>query len=214
MKIPLTLWAITLGNQPFMTPLSAYLTKSPVHFQFFRLIMICLSPSVTLMFTSCQTSAAQNALGIHPWSFASLLRPQAAIRKELNEFKSTEMEVHASSKHLTRLVFRCGTLTSVLHACAILVCSSLNLALLAHLEGTGKLKIDGIASNLGRGRLSLWELMRSGNGKCWRHRILAECVWTARRFAGCTSDPERTGGERVSSPPMHRAHLLLKIAFD
>lgn len=27
---------------------------------------------------------------------------QAAIRKELNEFKSTEMEVHASSKHLTR----------------------------------------------------------------------------------------------------------------
>uniref|UniRef100_A0A672IRD6 Phosphatase and actin regulator n=1 Tax=Salarias fasciatus TaxID=181472 RepID=A0A672IRD6_SALFA len=28
--------------------------------------------------------------------------PQAAIRKELNEFKSTEMEVHASSKHLTR----------------------------------------------------------------------------------------------------------------
>ncbi len=30
--------------------------------------------------------------------------PQAAIRKELNEFKSTEMEVHASSKHLTRSV--------------------------------------------------------------------------------------------------------------
>lgn len=30
---------------------------------------------------------------------------QAAIRKELNEFKSTEMEVHASSKHLTRFVF-------------------------------------------------------------------------------------------------------------
>lgn len=29
---------------------------------------------------------------------------QAAIRKELNEFKSTEMEVHASSKHLTRSV--------------------------------------------------------------------------------------------------------------
>lgn len=30
---------------------------------------------------------------------------QAAIRKELNEYKSNEMEVHASSKHLTRLVF-------------------------------------------------------------------------------------------------------------
>lgn len=30
--------------------------------------------------------------------------PQAAIRKELNEFKSTEMEVHVSSKHLTRSV--------------------------------------------------------------------------------------------------------------
>ncbi len=29
---------------------------------------------------------------------------QAAIRKELNEFKSNEMEVHASSKHLTRSV--------------------------------------------------------------------------------------------------------------
>lgn len=28
--------------------------------------------------------------------------PQAAIRKELNEYKSNEMEVHASSKHLTR----------------------------------------------------------------------------------------------------------------
>lgn len=27
---------------------------------------------------------------------------QAAIRKELNEFKSTEMEVHESSRHLTR----------------------------------------------------------------------------------------------------------------
>lgn len=35
----------------------------------------------------------------------SAFSPQAAIRKELNEFKSTEMEVHASSKHLTRLVF-------------------------------------------------------------------------------------------------------------
>lgn len=30
---------------------------------------------------------------------------QAAIRKELNEFKSNEMEVHSSSKHLTRSAF-------------------------------------------------------------------------------------------------------------
>lgn len=27
---------------------------------------------------------------------------QAAIRKELNDFKSNEMEVHESSRHLTR----------------------------------------------------------------------------------------------------------------
>lgn len=27
---------------------------------------------------------------------------QAAIRKELNDYKSTEMEVHESSRHLTR----------------------------------------------------------------------------------------------------------------
>lgn len=33
-----------------------------------------------------------------------LLLFQAAIRKELNEFKSTEMEVHELSRHLTRLV--------------------------------------------------------------------------------------------------------------
>lgn len=40
--------------------------------------------------------------------------PQAAIRKELNEFKSTEMEVHASSKHLTRSVCVFCPLTDVL----------------------------------------------------------------------------------------------------
>lgn len=34
----------------------------------------------------------------------SFLSLQAAIRKELNEFKSTEMEVHELSRHLTRLV--------------------------------------------------------------------------------------------------------------
>ncbi|KTG07080.1 hypothetical protein cypCar_00028094 [Cyprinus carpio] len=35
-----------------------------------------------------------------PWTRLSAA-DKAAIRKELNEFKSTEMEVHASSKHLT-----------------------------------------------------------------------------------------------------------------
>ncbi|XP_016139915.1 phosphatase and actin regulator 3-like [Sinocyclocheilus grahami] len=38
-----------------------------------------------------------------PWTRLSAA-DKAAIRKELNEFKSTEMEVHASSKHLTRSV--------------------------------------------------------------------------------------------------------------
>ncbi|XP_076863001.1 phosphatase and actin regulator 3b isoform X2 [Brachyhypopomus gauderio] len=36
-----------------------------------------------------------------PWTRLSAA-DKAAIRKELNEFKSSEMEVHASSKHLTR----------------------------------------------------------------------------------------------------------------
>ncbi|XP_026096594.1 phosphatase and actin regulator 3b isoform X2 [Carassius auratus] len=36
-----------------------------------------------------------------PWTRLSA-SDKAAIRKELNEFKSSEMEVHASSKHLTR----------------------------------------------------------------------------------------------------------------
>ncbi|KAJ6665738.1 hypothetical protein lerEdw1_002108 [Lerista edwardsae] len=37
-----------------------------------------------------------------PWTRLSAA-DKAAIRKELNEYKSNEMEVHASSKHLTRL---------------------------------------------------------------------------------------------------------------
>uniref|UniRef100_A0A8B9WT02 Phosphatase and actin regulator n=1 Tax=Bos mutus grunniens TaxID=30521 RepID=A0A8B9WT02_BOSMU len=36
-----------------------------------------------------------------PW-MRPLAADKAAIRKELNEYKSNEMEVHASSKHLTR----------------------------------------------------------------------------------------------------------------
>uniref|UniRef100_A0A3Q2YZX3 Phosphatase and actin regulator n=1 Tax=Hippocampus comes TaxID=109280 RepID=A0A3Q2YZX3_HIPCM len=42
-----------------------------------------------------------------PWTRLSAA-DKAAIRKELNEFKSTEMEVHSSSKHLTRFVRRCA----------------------------------------------------------------------------------------------------------
>ncbi|XP_062952452.1 phosphatase and actin regulator 3 [Cynocephalus volans] len=40
-----------------------------------------------------------------PWTRLSAA-DKAAIRKELNEYKSNEMEVHASSKHLTRSDFR------------------------------------------------------------------------------------------------------------
>ncbi|KAJ8779095.1 hypothetical protein J1605_012946 [Eschrichtius robustus] len=39
-----------------------------------------------------------------PWTRLSAA-DKAAIRKELNEYKSNEMEVHASSKHLTRSDF-------------------------------------------------------------------------------------------------------------
>ncbi|MEQ2165484.1 hypothetical protein GOODEAATRI_017283, partial [Goodea atripinnis] len=38
-----------------------------------------------------------------PWTRLTAA-DKAAIRKELNEFKSTEMEVHESSRHLTRYV--------------------------------------------------------------------------------------------------------------
>ncbi|KAL8179573.1 UNVERIFIED_CONTAM: hypothetical protein K2H54_068577 [Gekko kuhli] len=38
-----------------------------------------------------------------PWTRLSAA-DKAAIRKELNEYKSNEMEVHASSKHLTRML--------------------------------------------------------------------------------------------------------------
>ncbi|XP_006896986.1 PREDICTED: phosphatase and actin regulator 3 [Elephantulus edwardii] len=41
-----------------------------------------------------------------PWTRLSAA-DKAAIRKELNEYKSNEMEVHASSKHLTRLERGC-----------------------------------------------------------------------------------------------------------
>jgi phosphatase and actin regulator 4 len=36
-----------------------------------------------------------------PWTRLTA-REKAAIRKELNEYKSTEMEVHEDSRHLTR----------------------------------------------------------------------------------------------------------------
>ena len=39
-----------------------------------------------------------------PWTRLTP-RDKAAIRKELNDFKSTEMEVHEDSRHLTRFVF-------------------------------------------------------------------------------------------------------------
>lgn len=58
--------------------------------------------------TACSMSKQQGSMheGSHAEFFFFCL--QAAIRKELNEFKSTEMQVHSSSKHLTRFVRRCS----------------------------------------------------------------------------------------------------------
>ncbi|XP_016087095.1 phosphatase and actin regulator 3-like isoform X1 [Sinocyclocheilus grahami] len=53
-----------------------------------------------------------------PWTRLSAA-DKAAIRKELNEFKSNEMEVHASSKHLTRSV--CVSIfSSCIYTCPVL----------------------------------------------------------------------------------------------
>jgi phosphatase and actin regulator 4 len=41
-----------------------------------------------------------------PWTRLTP-KDKAAIRKELNEFKSSEMEVHEDSRHLTRLEMSC-----------------------------------------------------------------------------------------------------------
>lgn len=46
---------------------------------------------------SCKVRAASNHICV-----CVRVCPQAAIRKELNEFKSREMEVHEDSKHFTR----------------------------------------------------------------------------------------------------------------
>lgn len=88
---------------------------------------------------------------------------QAAIRKELNEFKSTEMEVHASSKHLTRSAFGNACLCLEEHACmgwcSILSCSSLNLALLEHRE-------------VHAGAKDRWECFYNGEGEVVLQRVL------------------------------------------
>lgn len=49
----------------------------------------------------CKAAAAfsQFSLSLFVFVYSAL---QAAIRKELNDFKSNEMEVHESSRHLTR----------------------------------------------------------------------------------------------------------------
>jgi len=49
------------------------------------------------------------SLWMHPWSESEIIVAicmcyQAAIRKELNEFKSAEMEVHEESKKYTRYI--------------------------------------------------------------------------------------------------------------
>lgn len=49
----------------------------------------------------CKASAAFSQISLMPFLFVCFAL-QAAIRKELNDFKSNEMEVHESSRHLTR----------------------------------------------------------------------------------------------------------------
>lgn len=58
-----------------------------------------------------------------PMGFSSF---QAAIRKELNEFKSTEMEVHELSRHLTRLVSRVWVVFFFLSLQIVMFTSKLN----------------------------------------------------------------------------------------
>lgn len=48
--------------------------------------------------------------GVYLMVFLSVI--QASIRKELNDFKSTEMDVHDESRHLTRYVFVIGVSAS------------------------------------------------------------------------------------------------------
>lgn len=50
----------------------------------------------------CFTNPVTNGYECKPNVRRCLSVLQAAIRKELNEFKSTEMEVHESSRHFTR----------------------------------------------------------------------------------------------------------------
>lgn len=105
---------------------------------------------------------------------------QAAIRKELNEFKSTEMEVHASSKHLTRSVLcLCRRVLGVgeIHVRAILGVSGLNIAPCLSSGAGVELKIDGRASGGGRGEgrmlsAPLGIVMRGAMIKC--HTVLGK----------------------------------------
>lgn len=78
-----------------------------------------LPPAVTLLLEV--SPLASDALKTYTKRSCSF-SPQAAIRKELNEFKSTEMEVHASSKHLTRSVFygACLCLCLIMHGVCVL----------------------------------------------------------------------------------------------
>lgn len=127
--------------------------------------------------------------------------PKRAERVQEHRDGSARLEQTLNQVGIQMCMFSC-----VLPTCAILGCSVLNLALLAQLESTGRPKIDGIASDGGRGRLSLWELTRSRNAE------MATRLWLnvlkASLFGSRTSDPERTGAH-VSSSSMHRVPLLL-----
>lgn len=73
--------------------------------------MILFLPGEESVLCTCMALSKKENIGIKEGELLSLLCTlmgfsslQAAIRKELNEFKSTEMEVHELSRHLTRLV--------------------------------------------------------------------------------------------------------------
>ncbi|XP_078056770.1 phosphatase and actin regulator 1 [Mustelus asterias] len=66
-----------------------------------------------------------------PWTRLTAA-DKAAIRKELNEFKSTEMEVHELSRHLTRSLVPMCTMTSGCSPCPLRIscnCSEMSLTL-------------------------------------------------------------------------------------
>lgn len=74
--------------------------------------------------------------------------PKRAERVQEHRDGSARLEQTLNQVSIQMCMFSC-----VLPTCTILGCSVLNLALLAQLESTGRLKIDGIACDRGRGKV-------------------------------------------------------------